>query len=114
MRYGERKQFAGIGTMLGLMVVMLAFMPNPVWAAASGMPWEAPLQAILNSISGPVAQAVGVIAIIIFGLALAFSDGGGLRTALGIVFGLAIAFSATSFGVSFFGFAGGVLRVLGA
>jgi type IV secretion system protein VirB2 len=96
-----------------VLAVTLAFLPDPAWAAASGMPWEAPLQAILNSISGPVAQAIGVIAIVIFGLALALSDGGGLRTALGIVFGLAIAFSATSFGVSFFGFTGGVLRVLG-
>jgi type IV secretion system protein VirB2 len=99
--------------MLGIAVVMLAFMPHAAWAANSGMPWEGPLQAILNSISGPVAQTIGVIAIVIFGLALAMSDGGGLRTAIGIVFGLSIAFSATSFGVSFFGFAGGVLRVIG-
>jgi type IV secretory pathway VirB2 component (pilin) len=113
MGCGARQSGAVMGVMLGIMVVMLACIPDPVWAAASGMPWEAPLQAILNSISGPVAMTIGVIAIVIFGLALAMSDGGGLRTALGIVFGLAIAFSATSFGVSFFGFAGGVLRVLG-
>jgi type IV secretion system protein VirB2 len=96
-----------------MLAVMLAFLPDPAWAAASGMPWEAPLQAILNSVSGPVAQTIGVIAIVIFGLALALSDGGGLRTAFGIVFGLSIAFSAASFGISFFGFAGGVLRLIG-
>src|SRR5262245_19661300 len=114
MRNIERQKLASRGAMLGVMVVIIAFLPHPVWAASAGMPWEGPLQALLNSISGPVAQTIGVIAIVVFGLALAMSDGGGLRTALGIVFGLSIAFSATSFGVSFFGFTGGVLRILGA
>jgi type IV secretory pathway VirB2 component (pilin) len=77
--------------------------------ASGGMPWEQPLQKVLASVSGPVAQTLGVIAIIIFGLGMAFSDGGGLRTALGILFGLAIAYAASSFFMSFFGFAGGTL-----
>ena len=86
--------------------------PALAWAAAGGgggMPWEQPLQKILTSVSGPVAQTLGVIAIIVFGLGMAFSDGGGLRTALGILFGLAIAYAASSFFMTFFGFAGGAL-----
>jgi type IV secretion system protein VirB2 len=111
MKQRERRQAWGV--ISALLAVILAGIADPAWAAASGMPWEAPLQAILNSISGPVAQVIGIIAIVIFGLALALSDGGGLRTVIGIVFGLSIAFSATSFGVSFFGFTGGVLWGLG-
>jgi type IV secretory pathway VirB2 component (pilin) len=79
-------------------------------AAGSGMPWEAPLQRILDSIEGPVAKVIAVVTIIITGLSLAFGDmGGGLRRLLQIVFGLSIAFAATSFFLSFFSFAGGAL-----
>ncbi|KAB2943506.1 MAG: TrbC/VirB2 family protein [Hyphomicrobium sp.] len=79
-------------------------------AAGSGMPWEAPLHRILESIEGPVAKVIAVIVIIVTGLSLAFGDmGGGLRRLLQIVFGLSIAFAATSFFLSFFSFAGGAL-----
>ena len=79
-------------------------------AAGSGMPWEAPLQRILESIEGPVAKIMAVIIIIGTGLTLAFGDmGGGFRRLLQIVFGLSIAFAATSFFLSFFSFAGGAL-----
>ena len=79
-------------------------------AAGSGMPWEAPLQRILESIEGPVAKVSAVVIIIMTGLSLAFGDmGGGLRRLIQIVFGLSIAFAATSFFLSFFSFAGGAL-----
>jgi type IV secretion system protein TrbC len=79
-------------------------------AAGSGMPWEAPLQRILESIEGPVAKVAAVVIIIMTGLSLAFGDmGGGLRRLIQIVFGLSIAFAATSFFLSFFSFAGGAL-----
>ena len=79
-------------------------------AAGSGMPWEAPLQRILESVEGPVAKILAVIIIIVTGLSLAFGDmGGGFRRLLQIVFGLSIAFAATSFFLSFFSFAGGAL-----
>ncbi|MEM9812345.1 MAG: TrbC/VirB2 family protein [Pseudomonadota bacterium] len=79
-------------------------------AAGSGMPWEAPLQAILESIEGPVAKIVAVMIIIITGLTLAFGDtSGGARRLVQIVFGLSIAFAASSFFLSFFSFGGGVL-----
>src|SRR5688572_30875721 len=81
-----------------------------VHAAGSGMPWEAPLQRILESVEGPVAKIIAVIIIIVTGLSLAFGDmGGGFRRLLQIVFGLSIAFAATSFFLSFFSFAGGAL-----
>ena len=70
----------------------------PALAAGSNMPWEAPLQSILDSIQGPVAQIVAVIIIIVTGLTLAFGDtSGGFRKLIQIVFGLSIAFAASSF-----------------
>ena len=74
------------------------------------MPWETPLQSILDSIQGPVAKIIAVIVIISTGLALAFGDtSGGFRRLIQIVFGLSIAFAASSFFLSFFSFSGGAL-----
>ena len=82
----------------------------PAHAAGSSMPWEAPLQSILESIEGPVAKIVAVIIIIVTGLTLAFGDtSGGSRKLIQIVFGLSIAFAASSFFLSFFSFGGGAL-----
>lgn len=79
-------------------------------AAGSSMPWEGPLESILESIQGPVARIVAVIIIISTGLALAFGDtSGGFRKLIQIVFGLSIAFAASSFFLSFFSFAGGAV-----
>ncbi|MEH3038518.1 MAG: TrbC/VirB2 family protein [Sphingomonas paucimobilis] len=79
-------------------------------ASGSSMPWEAPLQSILESIEGPVAKIVSVIIIIVTGLTLAFGDSsGGFRRLIQIVFGLSIAFAASSFFLSFFSFGGGAL-----
>jgi type IV secretion system protein VirB2 len=90
--------------------VFVATRVGAAHAAGSGMPWEAPLQRILESIEGPVTKVIAVVIIIVTGLSLAFGDmGGGLRRLIQIVFGLSIAFAATSFFLSFFSFAGGAL-----
>ena len=82
----------------------------PAHASGSSMPWEEPLQKILESIEGPVAKIVAVIIIITTGLTLAFGDtAGGFRRLVQIVFGLSIAFAASSFFLSFFSFGGGAL-----
>jgi type IV secretion system protein VirB2 len=83
---------------------------TPVFAAGSSMPWEAPLQKILDSVEGPVSKIVAVIIIIVTGLTLAFGEtSGGFRRLIQIVFGLSIAFAASSFFLSFFSFGGGAL-----
>ena len=82
----------------------------PAMAAGSNMPWEQPLQQILQSIEGPVSKIIAVIIIIVTGLTLAFGDtAGGFRRLIQIVFGLSIAFAASSFFLSFFSFGGGAL-----
>lgn len=90
--------------------VSMLSLPTTTWAAGSSMPWEAPLQSILESIEGPVAKIIAVMIIIITGLTLAFGDtSGGARRLIQIVFGLSIAFAASSFFLSFFSFGGGAL-----
>jgi type IV secretory pathway VirB2 component (pilin) len=91
----------------------LAFLAKPgaAHAAAAGgggaLPWEAPLAQVLASFTGPVAKALCILAIVVLGFGFAFSDGGGLRRVLGLLLGVSIAVTATSFGVTFFGFDGG-------
>ncbi|TIP51484.1 MAG: conjugal transfer protein TrbC [Mesorhizobium sp.] len=79
-------------------------------ASGSSMPWEQPLEKILESVEGPVSKIIAVIIIIVTGLTLAFGDSsGGFRRLIQIVFGLSIAFAASSFFLSFFSFGGGAL-----
>ena len=93
-----------------LVAALLMAAALPVHAAGSNMPWEAPLQSILDSIQGPVARIVAVIIIITTGLTLAFGDtSGGFRKLVQIVFGLSIAFAASSFFLTFFSFTGGAV-----
>ena len=92
-------------------VLLVSMMLAPAaHASGSSMPWEAPLQSILEYIEGPVAKIIAVIIIIVTGLTLAFGDtSGGFRRLIQIVFGLSIAFAASSFFLSFFSFGGGAL-----
>ena len=97
-------------TTILLSLVLLMCAALPAQAAGSNMPWEAPLQSVLESIQGPVARIIAVIIIITTGLTLAFGDtSGGFRKLVQIVFGLSIAFAASSFFLTFFSFAGGAL-----
>jgi type IV secretion system protein VirB2 len=92
-----------------LLALFLLLAAGDALAGSAGMPWEGPLNRLLQSLTGPVAKAVGVFSIVGLGFGIAFSEGGsGLRKALWVVLGLAIAFSATSFFLSFMGFSGGV------
>ena len=88
----------------------VAFATAPAYAAGSNMPWEQPLQQILDSVQGPVAKIISVIIIIVTGLTLAFGEtSAGFRRLIQVVFGLSIAFAASSFFLSFFSFSGGAL-----
>lgn len=95
---------------LALAIAVQSMVVSSANAAGTNMPWEQPLQQILDSVQGPVAKIVAVIIIIITGLTLAFGEtAGGFRRLIQIVFGLSIAFAASSFFLSFFSFGGGAL-----
>ena len=93
-------------------VVLLVGWSQSIFAAAAGgaavpLPWEGPLNQELVSMTGPVAKALCILAIVAFGFGFAFSEGGGLRRVLGLLLGVSIAVTATTFGLAFFGFDGG-------
>ncbi len=96
---------------LAAITSLITLLASPVaYAAGSNMPWEEPLNQILQSIEGPVAKIIAVIIITVTGLTLAFGDtSGGFRRLIQVVFGLSIAFAASSFFLSFFSFGGGAL-----
>ncbi len=97
-------------TRTAIYVMMLVAFATPAYAAGSGMPWEGPLEQIVDSITGPVARAAAVIAIVIAGVTIIFSEGGGgVRKLAFVGLGIAIMFAAVSFFLDFFGFAGGAL-----
>lgn len=92
------------------MAVLVSVLAVPAYASGSGMPWEGPLQQIVDSITGPVARAAAVIAIVIAGVTIIFSEGGGgVRKLAFVGLGIAVMFAAVSFFLDFFGFAGGAV-----
>ena len=103
----------GLVFIAALAVVLVAGLAAPALASttsSTSMPWETPLQTVQASLSGPVAKAVGIIAIVVTALGFAFSEGGSaLRKGIGIVFGLAVAFTATTFISSFFSLTSGAV-----
>ncbi|QOF73380.1 TrbC/VIRB2 family protein [Aminobacter sp. SR38] len=101
-----RRHLAGVAAFLTVTVMTAP----AAYASGSSMPWEQPLEKILQSVEGPVSKIIAVIIIIVTGLTLAFGDtSGGFRRLIQIVFGLSIAFAASSFFLSFFSFGGGAL-----
>ena len=101
---------AGVLTLLSLPSATLAATTGSGSGSGSGgaaLPWEGPLNQVLASFTGPVAKALCILAIVVLGFGFAFSEGGGLRRILGLLLGVSIAVTATSFGVTFFGFDGG-------
>lgn len=97
-------------TMVAATLAIDLMVATAAQAAGSSMPWEQPLEKILQSIEGPVSKIIAVIIIIVTGLTLAFGDtSGGFRRLIQIVFGLSIAFAASSFFLSFFSFGGGAV-----
>ena len=82
---------------------------SPAWASSAGMPWEGPMQRLVQSLTGPIAKGIGIAAIVGCGLGIAFSEGGsGLKKVLWVTIRLAVTFSAATWGLSFMGFSGGL------
>ena len=57
-----------------LLGIVMLFLASPVFATTgtTGLPWEAPLQTLQNSISGPVAVLIAIIALAAIGVTLIF------------------------------------------
>ena len=70
----KRKRTAQLALTMGL---ALAAASSVAFAAETGtnLPWEGPLTTLVTSLTGPVAYAISVIAIVALGATLAFAGG---------------------------------------
>lgn len=96
----------------GILMVLIGFVvlvvASEAMAGNTGMPWETVLDKVTNSLTGPIAKAVGLITVALAAAGMAFGDGGGFKKAMGVLFGLSILFSANAF-ILQLGYAGGAL-----
>lgn len=97
-------------TVIGVTALFVGTAHAATGGAGGAMPWEGPLTAVADSITGPVARIIAILIIIATGLTMAFGDvGQGFKKLLQILFGLAIAFAATSFFLPLVGGGGAVI-----
>lgn len=95
---GLDKRWTGVlikGVVLGAVLALAG--PEAASATTSGpsMPWDAPLQTLLDNLQGTVARILVTVAVVITGLLFAFGESGGaFRRVFGIAFGAAIALGA--------------------
>ena len=83
-----RRPCLSLAVVLGAALLLAAVEPT----LAQSAPWERPICMVARSLSGPVAKAVAIIAIVITGLLIAFSEVGGLfKTLLGLLGGASFA-----------------------
>ena len=85
-------------------LLAVAMAVQPLTAFAQTMPWESPLQQLLESLQGPTARTIIIGAIIIAGLALCVGEAGSFfRRAMAAVFGGAVAVGASAWAPTLFG-----------
>src|SRR4051812_49707698 len=74
----RNKKRLRISSRLGSIGALLLLSNIGAFAAQTGgnLPWEGPLQTLVTSLTGPVAYAISVIAIVALGATLAFRGGG--------------------------------------
>lgn len=73
-----------------------------LWLGASALyaqtdPWSTAAARLATDFTGPIARGFALVAIVVGGLQLAFSEGGGRRAMGGLIFGLGLALGATTF-----------------
>jgi type IV secretion system protein VirB2 len=81
------------------LTILLSISTKNAFAAisGSGLPWEAPLLQIAESLQGPVATSLAVIAIVLAAVSLMFFEmGRGIRWFVSAVLGFSIAAAAFS------------------
>ena len=107
---GDRPSLAYTAAKTAALVAVFGI-AAPALAADSGgepMPWEGPMDRFLAFFTGPFVRIAAIIAIVLLGVGMAFSENGtGMRKMVTAFFGIALAFGAATWGLSFFGFTGG-------
>ncbi|MDR3258678.1 MAG: TrbC/VirB2 family protein [Fusobacteriaceae bacterium] len=81
-------------------------------ASSSSMPWDGPLQKLLDNITGPVARTVAILAVVVCMIGLIFGAHGGIvQKLIQIAIAIAIIFAAVAWVPTFFGFSGSILLI---
>ena len=100
---GKKKLFSRlmlcfIAAVMVMVLAGAALASGTPGSSSNAMPWESGLKALTDSITGPVAQAIGLIAIVAAGAALIYGGDmtGFMRTAVYIVLVLGIIMSAAN------------------
>ena len=88
----ERRSYLG---MFGRYAFLFGIVAVSLWAQQS--PWGMVAKKMGDEFTGPIVRGFSLVAIVIGGLTLAFSDGGGKRTIGGLIFGLGMALGAAQF-----------------
>jgi type IV secretion system protein TrbC len=72
--FTRRVEWLRLMAHIGLLTLASVFLSVPVFAAGGGqaLPWEAPLTRLQQSLSGPVAGAIAIIALVAIGVTLVF------------------------------------------
>ena len=106
-RSGRLRRFPAVAT---LVAGLAAASPSFASTTTTGtMPWDTVLTTVETALTGPVAVAVGVVAVVITGLGIALGgEGSFMRRAFGILFGLSVAFMSSTAILTFFGSSGAV------
>jgi type IV secretory pathway VirB2 component (pilin) len=92
LRMSWRPEPAVLVGIAALCVAVVLLLAATAVHAQNAAPWEGPICVVARSLSGPVAKAVAVIAIVITGLMIAFGELGGVfKSLLGLVFGISFA-----------------------
>ncbi len=79
-------------------VTAIALLAAPAYAQGIGSsPWENAVNALKTSFTGPIAQGLSLVAIVVGGLMFAYGEGQSKRMLAGIVFGVGMAIGAANF-----------------
>ena len=77
-----------------LFYITFALFASPLFAQS---PWGNVATKLAGEFTGPIVRGFGLVAIVVGGLTLAFSEGGSKRSIGGLIFGLGMALSAPQF-----------------
>jgi type IV secretion system protein VirB2 len=95
---GARKRLAPAIIRMGTLALLTVAV-----AHAQSSPWESAVTKLVQAVTGPLAKGLSLIAIVIGGLTLAYSEAGSKKQLAGIIFGIAMAVGAASFLAWLFG-----------
>jgi type IV secretory pathway VirB2 component (pilin) len=76
---------------------LMLFAALPVYAQTGASPWENAVNALKTSFTGPIAQGLSLVAIVVGGLMFAYGEGQSKKMLAGIVFGIGMAIGAVNF-----------------